>query len=61
MLEDGISDYAELKDPPPHQSLLEMGFSSEGVTSAKVSRTKFDAVKDKLKSVQVLFVKIYIK
>lgn len=48
-----IPDYAELKDPPPHHSVLEVGFSSEGVRSASVSRTKFDNVKDKLKTVQV--------
>ena len=46
-------DYAELKDPPPRQSVLQAGFSSEGVKSGSVSRTKFDLVKDKLKSVQV--------
>lgn len=48
-----IPDYAELKDPPPRQSLLQMGLSPEGVKSGSVSRAKFDLVKDKLKQVQV--------
>lgn len=48
-----IPDYAELKDPPPRQSVLQAGLSAEGVKSASVSRTKFDLVKDKLKKVQV--------
>ena len=48
-----IPDYAELKDPPPRQSVLQTGMSAEGVKSGSVSRAKFDLVKDKLKKVQV--------
>lgn len=47
-----IDDYAELKDPPPRQSITQTGISSEGVRSGSVSRAKFDLVKDKLKQVQ---------
>lgn len=48
-----IPDYAELKDPPPRQSVLQTGISSEGIKSGSVSRSKFDLVKDRLKKVQV--------